>query len=137
MSVLRKLSLKAILLGWLTDIAGSIVASLLVSILATATRHAGSALAASQRRVIVLAIALAAGAIATTLAGYVAGRIGRAAPLANAAVMSILSLALTYLLRQEGAPLWFAAASYVAVPVAALFGGWFASRRAADSLVLV
>lgn len=134
MNPLRGLSAKAILLGWITDIAGSVVLSLLVELLALGLRQLFPDLAPSSRHSILLAVCALAGSAMTGVAGYVAGRIGRDAPLANAAALAVLSELLTFLLRQNAAPAWFSWWSYLAAPLAALLGGLLAARHRAARL---
>jgi len=143
MSNPSRISIKGILLGFLTDLAGSMTVGLIFGI---AVGGVAMAIASSQggrlqnhmelvhqisTSPFVLLTGGLIGLCCTGLGGYVAGRIGRQAPLLNAALLGVLSEGLTYFLSSRDAPLWFTVFGYAGVFPVALLGGWLASRRAA------
>jgi hypothetical protein len=140
MSITKRISIKGILLGFLTDLACSITIGLLIGLamgllaVILQARSQGDAQAASElaHRIGISPLVLLGGGLVglgcTALGGYVCGRVARQAPLLNAGLLGVLSIGLTALMAGKGSPLWFLIFSYVGVLPAALLGGWLASR---------
>lgn len=143
MSNLSRISIKGILLGFLTDLAGSMTVGLIFGVVVVGGAVAiaasrGSHIQNHQELVHLLStnpyVLLSGGLLGlccTALGGYLAGRIGHRAPLLNAALLGVLSEGLTFFLGSKDAPLWFTVFGYVSVFPFVLLGGWLASRRAA------
>lgn len=140
MNIVKRISIKGVLLGFLTDLASSITLGLLIGLAmgllaAILQARAGDADAARElaHRIGVSPLVLLAGGLVglacTALGGYVCGRVARQAPLLNAGLLGLLSVGLTALMAGEGSPLWFLIFSYAGVLPAALFGGWLAARQ--------
>lgn len=73
--------------------------------------------------------------LAATLAGWLAARLAGWRPLAHAAGVAVLMVALSSAGGSgpgEGVPAWYGQALTVLMPVGALFGGWLRARPAND-----
>ena len=130
------ISAKAVLLGLLTDIVGSICVgfglAIILGIMAAASGDLSPAHIEALRQNFFLRLS---GLIGTTfftaLGGYVAARIAKETPLANSFAVGILSLVLAITLAASSAgvsPLWKVISGCIATIPAALLGGHFAAN---------
>lgn len=141
MNIVKRISIKGVLLGFLTDLASSITLGILIGLamgllsVILQARAQGDVDAARElaHRIGVSPLALLGGGLVglacTALGGYVCGRVARQAPLLNAGLLGLLSIGLTALMAGEDSPRWFLVFSYAGVVPAALFGGWLAALQ--------
>jgi hypothetical protein len=127
---------KAVLLGLLTDIGGSIcvglVLGVVIGIVAAISGDVSPGHIAALRQNFALKLTgLFGTTLFTALGGYVAARIARATPLANSLAVGIVSLllAITLVAVFPGvSPPWKIIAGCIITIPAALLGGYFAAR---------
>ena len=134
---MRKVSLVALVVGWVVDIGGSNAIALLYILWATATGRLDPAVVTDQNALMrdseVVQTLFVTGLAVSVVAGYVAARIaGRAHVLhgvlssAAAVFFGILSLGETL----QAQPQWLVATGFVAGPAAGALGGYIALRQA-------
>ncbi len=128
------LSVRAIWLGAVVDIAGSLMATTVIGLTAVTAMLVGGASAQTIVEELPHSFALvlfsAAGGIVMSLAGgYAAGRTAPHAPLAHAlwagVLAALLNVGLIALLGDSG-PFWLTATATALILPFAIFGGWLA-----------
>lgn len=135
---MRRVSIKAIALGVLADIGGSVLAGILLL-----SWFVGDAIApdipADEAEEIMrglsqdggfLTLSLLLGLAFTGLGGYVAARVARRELYLNAGLVGVISLVLGLLFGGPG-PFWFEVAGFLLIVPAALYGGYLADRQLA------
>ena len=134
---MRKVSLVALVVGWVVDIGGSNAVALLYILWATATGRLDPATVTDQNALMrdpeVVQALFVTGLAVSVVAGYVAARTaGRAHVLhgllssAAAVFLGILSLGETLQVQ----PHWLVAGGFIAGPAAGAIGGYIALRQA-------
>ena len=132
--------LKAILLGLLTDVTGSVLVGLalgaLMAVMAAASGDTSrNHLAALLANPVVKLVGLAGTTFSTALGGYVASRLSRANGIQNSLAVGVLSIVLAValaVLRPGVTPAWKLALGVVVTIPAALLGGRLATRTEVD-----
>lgn len=132
-----EISIKAILLGVITDIAGSTVAGIIMMPIfgsnlfteeMTGQELEEALLAMTQGNEFLLT-SLIVGIIFTVIGGYVAARVAKKGIYLNSGMVGVIGVFLGILLARDAAP-WFDVAGYISVIPAALLGGYlFKSRQ--------
>jgi hypothetical protein len=138
----RKVSLVALVVGWVVDVGGSNAVALIYILWATATGRLDYATVTDETALMrdpeTVQALFVTGLAISVVAGYVAARIaGRAHVLhgllssAAAVLFGILSLGQAL----QAQPQWLVAAGFVGGPVAGALGGYIALRQARRSAV--
>lgn len=135
---MEKVSFKGVALGVMTDIGGTLLASVLLL-----SYFAGDALSPEMapeqaervmRRLLedggYLLANLVIGLVFTGLGGYVAARVARRELYLNAGLVGVVSLLLGVFFGGQG-PFWFEVAGIVLIVPAALYGAYLADRQLA------
>jgi MFS-type transporter involved in bile tolerance (Atg22 family) len=129
-----QISIKAVAIGLIVDFGGSLIAGLVIGIVAyIAFRSTGgkpgdfSGYHLHSYPVMVTSIIV--GLVFAMLGGFVSARIAKKDKMANACLVGILSTA-TGLLLPTSVPLWYSAVSYILTLPSAYMGGAIASRQA-------
>lgn len=134
----RSFQVSAVVLGLALTIGGSLLVGGCIGIvLAAAVFGAGTPPDRLQAAILeltastpLLLLFLAVGALFSGLGGYVAARVGNAAPLTHAGVMALAAIGLGVLFSDHGAgPRWFAALDCTLTLAGALAGGALVARR--------
>jgi len=134
----RSFKVSAVVLGLALTIGGSLLVGGCIGIvLAAAAFGAGTPPDRMQAAILELAMStplllgfLAVGGLFSGLGGYVAARVGAAAPLTHALVLGLASIGLGLLFAERGSePLWFVVLNYSLTLPAALAGGALVARR--------
>lgn len=132
MSLRDKISIKALVLGFITDSCGSLVGSLaLGAVWAIVFLNQGGTLEALTSHFNSSAfycISFILGLALTVLGGYVAGRVAGKYEVHHAAIVGFLST-LYGLLFAPFVPLWLTILSVITVLPSAALGGWIAQRQ--------
>jgi len=140
MQLIRNIDAKAVALGFLADIGGSIALSLM---LASAMAGAGirqSDIVERMQSTSGLLLNLLMGLGCTVLGGYVAGRVAKREGIRHGMVVSVMSLLLGLILEffpdPDSLPRWYALIGYLFIIPAGMTGGYLARERNKRSLEL-
>lgn len=134
----KVMKVKAIIVGLLVDVVGSVVVGMVLGVLAAiiAISKGGASpetLAALRANVLVKALGLVGTTFFTALGGYVAARLSKPNGVKNAVAVGILSLAITIVLAavMPGVtPKWKLIVGLLVTVPAAFIGGQIATGRA-------
>ena len=133
----RSFKVSAVVLGLALTIGGSLLLGGCIGIvLAAAVFGAGTPPDRIQAEILeliastpLLLVFLAVGGLCAGLGGYVAARVGAAAPLTHAAAVGLTAVGLGLLFSERGAgPLWFTVVDCALTLVGPLAGGALAAR---------
>jgi hypothetical protein len=132
-----KLNIKAILIGWITDLAGSFVTSILIGIVISVSLISGGTrpeqIAERMTNSPLMSIGLLLGLMMSTVGGWVAANVARRDEVAHGVATGLLSIVMYWLLTRSlsggTSPAWYdLAATLLTIPCAAL-GGYLSSRK--------
>ena len=126
----KKISIKAILIGFATDVIGSIamgvIFGIILGIVLAVRGVSPEKMAAQMEGPLVLIPSLVIGFLFTFIGGFVAGRIAKQAEVLNAGIVGGLGIFFGLLFCMFN-PLWYNVISFVGVIPIAIFGGSLAS----------
>jgi hypothetical protein len=128
---MRRLKLKAILLGFLVDTIGTLAAA---TVLISAMAAAGipeNEISLRMHGFSGLMLMLIVGLGFTFFGAYVAGRTARQAEILHGAVVAGIGLVLGIILQESSQPLWYQIVSFAAAVPAGMAGGYIARGRKA------
>lgn len=132
MSLREKISIKALVLGFITDSCGSLVGSLVLgAVWAIVFLNQGGSpeeLASHFNSYAFYCASFILGIALTVFGGYVAGRVAGKYEVHHGAIVGLLST-LYGLLFATTVPPWFSILSVITVLPSAALGGWIAQRQ--------
>jgi len=136
----RDINIKALALGALTDLGGSLIAALaygfVVGFVLGAQGVRQHELGARFASATFLAPGLMIGFAFTLLGGYVAGRVSKTSEVIHGGLVGLISLlfGLIYgLFLSRSVPMWYTVLSFVGVIPFGMLGGWAAATKRRES----
>ncbi|WP_432663366.1 hypothetical protein R9X47_22645 [Wukongibacter baidiensis] len=128
----NRISIKAVLIGFLVDYSGSLISGFIISIILgiTIAIKGGNIIEISDSLELLIMLFII-GIIMTTLGGYVAGRISSFNEIEHGLYVGIISNISAMLIFGRGSsslPSWYLISSIILVIPAAMIGGYFAKK---------
>ena len=123
---IRSLRYKAIILGVLVDISGTLVVATALFFALASSGIPEAEIDARMRGFSGLMLMLILGLGFTLIGGYVAGRTAGRFEIQHGAIVAGIGLVLGLFFREPGLPLWYEAISFAAVIPIGMVGGYIA-----------
>lgn len=130
----KRISVKALVLGIVTDLVGSLIAGVIVGVVAAIALHGGAhkEIAARLRELPFLISSLILGFGFTALGGFVAGRVAKRSEMLHGGIVGGVQLLIGILIASPSFPAWYLIVSLAGVIPAGMLGGKIAHATRRD-----